>query len=313
MKKRLMVCALCVSVLMMSAMPLHGAFAEQSEGETTVAPVVEATATAVIQTATDAPATEAPATEVPVTEVPATEIPVTEAPATEVPATETPAAEASPSVDPESTPEAQEPTAAPEIQVKFTVEVEEGTTAKTAAAEVNLRAKPSRESESLDVIIEKDTAVEPIEKVGLTNGEIWYRVEYEREDERFEGYILDQLLEVTEPVPAATAAPTEQPAEEASAEETPVPETETDVAALTEAIKNVPIRIEADSDVLIYGDEIRLVAEIPEELSGVAFQWQQTNLVGDWVDVPGANAPELTVVLSADNATASWRILFTIE
>lgn len=312
MKKRLMVWALCASVLMMSAMPLHGAFAEQSEGETTVAPVVEATATAVIQTATDAPETEAPATEAPVTEAPATETPATEtpateAPATEVPATETPAAEASPSVDPESTPEAQE-SVAPEIQVKFTVEVEEGTTAKTAAAEVNLRAKPSRESESLDVIIEKDTAVEPIEKVGLTSGEIWYRVEYEREDERFEGYILDQLLEVTEPAPADTAAPTETPAEE-----TPAPEAETDAAALTEAIKNVPIRIEADSDVLIYGDEVRLVAEIPEELSGMAFQWQQTNAVGDWVDVPGANAPELTVVLSADNAAASWRILFTIE
>ena len=290
------------------------------------------------------------------------------------PADESPEATAEPTAEPTAAPIIEEATAEPTVQptaaptptikpapivtIISRVPVLEGTTAATNAEKVNIRIQPDTASDVLYRIEDEDTAVTPIDVVTLSDGSVWYSIEYtDADDNTYSGYIFSELLDVLEPAeatPAPTAAPvisglegedssapdatqapadaepaaTDEPAPEATqapADQAPVPTQEAPVdtddaqtpeeQAFLAAVDSVDIAISVvscadENGVLMYGDTIKLSADIPEELSGATMQWQQTDESGEWFDLPDATESDLTLVLCSENMSASWRIHF---
>ncbi len=232
-----------------------------------------------------------------------------EAPAAE--AAETPAEE----VTEESAEEVAEVPAEEAPTEEVTVQPAEAT-----AEEVTVQAAEATEEETVDVPAEE--AEEPKEKKGFLGGFVdWLTGTPDKEEEESEEAPADETEEAEaseEPAEEATAEDiTVQPAE-ATAEEVTVQPAEATVeeaaaepaddAAEAAPAMEVTIAVERKE-----GSEIRLFTESigEEEAEGCAFQWQYSLDGEEWLDVEGATEKDYTFQLDETNGRYYWRLIVT--
>ena len=312
---------------------------EEPVVETTEEPAVEATEEPVVET-TEEPAVEA--TEEPVVE--ATEEPVvetTEEPAVE--ATEEPAVEATEEPVVEATEEpvveaTEEPvvetTEEPAVEAteEPVVEATEG-----PAVEATEEPMPTVPTEEPIEVVEDGYSVNEEGKVIYTENGVAQEVQistyYVKADGLAlnyrvspEGEIVNQIEDGSEIAVVNVGeewtlvlidgslyyVQTQFITEEAPVEDEDAEDEEAYLESIKAAVESVKITIETENEILIYGDKIWLNAQIPEILADVRIQWQEKLPGGEWANIPDANTDSLTVVLNAENAAASWRVLFTV-
>lgn len=124
--------------------------------------------------------------------------------------------------------------------------------------------------------------------------------------------------------PSSSEAPAETEAPETDDPEEREPDEEADLVpgeepddkedgAWLEPSRSVSIHVEWEGDVLRFGDESTLVAELTG-YDNVAYtlQWQTSKDNTLWSDVEGATAPRFTMTVTEENHLDYWRVVVTV-
>ena len=200
----------------------------------------------------------------------------------------------------------EEPTAGPTAEPTATPEPEKNYVVNAKGFALNYRVSPDGE---VVAALEDGTEI-AVTKLGeewseiLLDGKTYFvQTQYIIEKAKWEEMKAEEAKkdEEVKPTEAPAAEATEEPQEPAITEE-----------MFRAALASVTISVAEETGVVVYGESITLVADVPELLSVANMQWQERAPEGEWISVPGANGMELTLEISEQNAQNEWRIQFSI-
>jgi hypothetical protein len=203
-------------------------------------------------------------------------------------------------------------------------EAEEDVLPHVNAKDVNLRAKPTRESESIAVLAEGES-VEAIGRVINDAGEEWYAVIYNGEYGFIRADFVDGVGDIEditylegEPTAEPSNEPTAEPSNEPTAEPTIDPSIE-DIGRPDDSDRSIVVTAECDTEELMIGSNITLSATL-EGYEGLDYTcvWQyadadkEGNIIGEWQDAQRGE-PTFTYVLTRQNILTAWRMCVVVS